>query len=288
MTCDSPTVDVPKVDSLLEFRTVWLSAIAKAWIEPSFRQVLLTSSPTEKVLSDTFLYPWPWQDTLTLRVVDAEGFEWVGDDWIWPSATPAGEGLTLYVPLEPPTGSSSHPLSPEEQATALADYYRLRPSLLTATGPLKDWGFNVSSAFLDHLKAPPSPIVATQHGSPEPQGGFVPNDAEFANFEVALLYAISKAWENSAFRRYLQDSPQFAIASCHGYHPPWPLPLRIQNDTGARWQPHSKDPFRKWQNLSPTVLTLSLPQKPEEVREYGIALAAYNATGAQYPFSCCP
>ena len=290
------TSDGTNGDSLLEFRTVWLSAIAKAWIEPSFKAELVDSSAAEHVLRKTFDYDWPWEGTLTLKVFDGKGCDWIGDNWVWPRDVAGGDGMTLFVPLDPPTGAHSKPLDPAEHAVALSDYYRMRPSLLTAVGPLQSWSFNVSSALWNHLSQGVSPISkapnqltrsAQRYASPAPEGGLVPDESEFASFEVALIYAISKAWENEVFRRYLQENPEFAIATCHGYQPPMALDLKIVNDEGAKWDSGARLPSGKWQNLRPTVLKLGIPQKPQDVRDFSIALASYNATGAQYPFTCC-
>ena len=301
-------VDVPEVDSLLEFRTVWLCAIAKSWNEPKFRRSLLDSEHAEDLLSETFRpYTWPWKGVLTLSVFDAKKFKYGVSNWIFPP-TPAEEGFTIHVPLEPPKGSD-----PKDHPSILAEYYRQRPSLLTpGGGALKGWSFAVSPTFREHLSSPPTPIFpasaaltagaprettdatptreffvsssALKEGPSAGKGSLIPNITDFANFEVALLHAVAKAWHSKSFRDQLQEKPAQALATCEHFHPAWKMTLRIADDDKARWDPSQQ----MWRDLSPNALVLSLPQTPPQVEKRPVALAQYNATGAEYPFSCCP
>jgi ribosomally synthesized peptide (two-chain TOMM family) len=267
-------------DALLAFRALWLRAIAEAWTNEAFKNELLHSGAAEQVLCKWFPhYKWEWNGVLTLKVVDGKEMKWIGDNWIWPVAAKNGEGLKVYVPLKPPKNATQ-----DQYPAALADYYRKRPSLLVSDDQLSGWS-------LGSLDGSLAGGVAGANGSPggaftfapTPKGGFVPQGTDFANFEVALVYAMSRAWESVEFREYLQTNEKLAIASCHGYRAPWMLPIKIADAAELEW----KQKERTWTGFRANELTVGLPQAPVELNERGVAIAAYNATGAQFPFTCC-
>jgi ribosomally synthesized peptide (two-chain TOMM family) len=134
-------------------------------------------------------------------------------------------------------------------------------------------------------------------GQEAPPGGFIPDGGSFLNFEVALLYVMAKAWESADFRALLTDvSAQDAagirrdderlraiLRTIRGFNPPWRLRLAIREDPDARWVPG-----RGWSLPKAHELILNLPRRPAEASHFSLALASYNATGAEFPFTCCP
>ena len=99
------------------------------------------------------------------------------------------------------------------------------------------------------------------------------------------MSAMAKAWDNEAFGKLLLgDDPTAALASIRGYSAPWALRLLVKNDETARWDESSKE---GWSALSKHELRLNLPAAPAPVADQSVALAAYNSTGAEFPFTCC-
>ena len=272
--------------------------------------------------------PLPLESVLSLVVMqdplekkDAKRIEWIGDDWSWPVLEEEDEILTLNVPLEAPPALKVSPHDDLESAqaklkkhaVALADYYRARPSLFgtnvddhsvvpttssTSSSGLSLMAVEVNDtlrqAFMDTLGPGNSGIQFGSHG-PLPNG-FTPTQSSFLDLGVALTYVMAKAWENDAFRRLVKDSHTVtgAISRARGFVPPWAIKVAIAHDRTSQWHdedPHEKD-GKSGRDLShdsrKSKLTLNLPVEPQEPGDYSVALAAYNSTGAQFPFTCCP
>lgn len=278
-------------DSLMSFRTTWLRAVAHAWSDKSFKAKLLKDPM--KTMGELEL-EWPWPDTLHLKVSEGTGFQWIGDEWTWPNNSDLRESLTLYVPLKPP-----EKIRPDEHAIALADYYDMRPTLFGTSNSLLSQldgcSFQTSSVLAAGLKSAPAPVARTVFSSQQqPTNGFIPSETDFPNFEVALISVMAKAWENENFRNLVEtdEDASDVVSVCRGYVPPWSLTLKIRHDKSAVWgAPKGKGKSAKqsgnWSKLTPHVLRLNLPETPRDPKECSLALAAYNATGAEFPFTCC-
>lgn len=273
-------------DQLLDFRTAWLRAVAHAWMDMKGFGKELMEHPTEAITKVDGA--WLWEKDIELRVEKAPQLQWIGDNWVWPKDLNKEEHLTLYVPLRPN-------IEPEYHAAALADYYTARPSLF-GNGASPDV---VSSLFDPSIFNSWNSVLAEQIDAPllgsriasrePPHGGFVPNQVSFLDFGVALLSIMAKAWENENFAALIVQDENVveALSTVRGYRPPWKLNLAIRDDEQARW--HEKAVLaHRWEPLRPHELVLHLPEPPQEPREQSIALAAYNATGAEFPFTCCP
>ncbi|WP_437576229.1 BMA_0021/BMA_0022 family TOMM bacteriocin [Sorangium sp. So ce887] len=282
-------------NKLMEFRVTYLRAIAKAWAEPDFENKLL-NNPTRTLL-DYFGFDWGmWENACTLQIVstgrspgrfDRRGntastelppmrFEWIGDEWVW--SKNLLDSMTMYLPLTAPSTEAT------EQAMALADYYRQRASLFS-----DDWGTEYGP--IGKKPVAIAPAVGTQSNSPV--GGFVPTDQGFEAFKVVLLAAIAKAWASEDFKQMLLIDSAAAMQTIRGYKLPWNMNICIMNDDGASWtKPDaSSDPPSQgqsyWTFSRPHTLTLYLPTAPSDENAEPVALAVYNATGAEYPFTCC-
>ncbi|MDI1433260.1 BMA_0021/BMA_0022 family TOMM bacteriocin [Polyangium sorediatum] len=275
------------MNKLLDFRTAYMRSIATAWSSPSFLNEL-TTNPTG-TLSRYFGFDWPWTSACTLEITTSEAaqgrFEWIGDEWVW--SKNLLDSLTLYLPLTAPSSD------PNARAMALADYYRQRASLFS-----DDWGTEYGPLGpLSALRSPRGvPVLndpAIGPHSSAPVGGFVPSDNEFSAFQVALLSALAKAWADPGFKQKLLIDSTVALHTIRGYELPWNMNIIIRDDSGAHWTPpnvSSSPPSHGqsyWTFSQPSALTLYLPTKPHNVEAEPIALAAYNATGAEYPFTCC-
>jgi len=286
------------MNELLSFRTMFLRAVAQAWADPGFKQQLVAAP--EQALWAYFHYRWPWPNACELQVVDTKHqFNWTRNEWVWSSAV--HEDLILFVPID------AAEIDPRDHGVALADYYRARESLFQ-----DDWGAhdnpNPGLALCEEpatsKPAPRSSVreAATQsqrsglhaigEDTPLPPEGLVPSSSDFTGFQVALLAAMGRAWQDPEYRALLQRDAIKALTAIRGYKLPWEFNLRIQHDPGARWHPpHPQSPDRPvcqshWSLRKKTILRLALPERPAQVLSEPIALAMYNATGATYPFTC--
>ncbi|HSN98059.1 MAG TPA: BMA_0021/BMA_0022 family TOMM bacteriocin [Candidatus Nanopelagicales bacterium] len=275
------------MEKLMEFRTTYLRAIAQAWSDEAFQRALI-EDPASALLA-YFNFKWPWANICRLEIATTDRFRWIDDDWVW--SKDLLEGLTLYLPLRPPRGVSQ----PSVQAMALADFYRQHPSLFSddwgteygPEGPLEPGSLQGGG---------PSHGLITPEigpGSAPPVGGFAPSDAGFAAFNVALLAAMAKAWDDEHYREMLKIDSAVALQAIRGYEVPWEMTIRIEEDTQAEWHPPGDDPDKTpseqqsyWSSEQLSTLKLYLPTRPSEPHSDPIALAMYNATGAAYPFTC--
>jgi len=298
-------------DSLMLFRAIWLRALAHAWANEGWRGELCSSSNAMDVLRKAFpaLAKSQLADACTLKVVQDAKFAWIGDDWAWPRTSAKGELLRLRVPLRMPKERME---DRTKHAAALADYYWVRPSIFSVNHPPQDhavqgdlekevlWSlacqpasFVGNSSLLSSGVALSGPLAATLaerrarvfNKLGPSDGRLLQGGVTFLEFQVALLSMMAMAWENDAFRDLITNPENFreALGYVHGYKPPWQLEIQLAHDEAARWD----EKRSTWTNLSQHELTLVLPTRPESPNDWSVALAAYNATGAQYPFTCC-
>ncbi|MEO8903485.1 MAG: BMA_0021/BMA_0022 family TOMM bacteriocin [Polyangiaceae bacterium] len=276
-----PSVD----DDLTIFRTNWLRAIAMAWADPTdaFKNDLIRDP--QGTLTTTFSFAWPWPNSVTLQVVEKpQDFLWVGDSWTWPHRQEQDK-LTLVVPLQ------ARNIVAADHALALADYYAAYPSLFGGrSSAIEKAGFRAETTslhpeFTSALKATgaSAAFAATFASTSAPVDGFYPTQGSFFNFQVALLSVMAKAWENDNFRTLITKVPVAALNSIRDYKLPWAITLEIRDDTVATWDKAKK----AWLNAQPNILQLCLPTRPPTSRDQTIAIAAYNSTGAEFPFTCC-
>jgi len=265
-------------DKLLVFRTVYLRAITEAWVDGKFREELTSPEPGAAIraLKARFDYDWPWPLVCDLEIASApDQYEWISDEWVWSR----GMHETLQMPL---------PLDPEElkipteyHAMALADYYRQRSSLFS-----DDW----NAGGTRDPKQSPRAMLGGESGLNDgaPAGGFMPSDNEFSAFKVALLAAIAKAWREPAFKRMLIIDAATALHAVREYKLPWKFTLVVVEDRTSVWHPQERPGSQsQWSFETRNTLKLKFPTRPADVKCWPVALAAYNATGSEYPFSCC-
>jgi len=201
----------------------------------------------------------------------------------------------------------------DKHAIALADYYTARPSLFGNQGALRTGAIfrpdtlAVNRALARTISAQPGTrasapsVFSGQPPRPGDPSTFIPDQTSFLNFEVAMISLIAKAWESADFRELIkrpQNVPS-ALQTVRGYDPKWTMRISIVDDASAKWesgaQPATNGSRRakpakqtsRWTNLTPHMLRLNFPNAPREARDHSIALASYNSTGAQYPFTCC-
>lgn len=288
------------MDKLMLFRTIYLRTIAEAWADPGGFGAALVHDPA-KAMSDYFDFTWPWDKVCKLTILPPSGrgvppLAWVNDQWVW--ARNSGEGLTLYVPLSPPATARG---DAGMQSRALADWYRQRSSLFSddwntqygPRGPAPDRGQSQKPSEAGASFAP-----SVGEGSPPPDGGYMPASQDFTSFKIVLVAAIAKAWGDPGFATKLQIDAATALRDIRGYELPWDLGISLCNDASATWTPPDTsqgDPGQGqsyWSTTTLHELKLLLPATPvgsdqKELACAPLALAMYNAAGAEYPFTCC-
>jgi ribosomally synthesized peptide (two-chain TOMM family) len=281
---------------LLDFRTVWMRAVAQAWIDDNYKASL--KADPKKALKEGFDYDWQWS-TIDFTIKEDPNFKWVSarsglcvhrrktwykpfryslkSKWDW-TFTKENECITLSLPLTPPKN-----YRPELHALALADFYNSQPTL---------FGTDVSRVLKRAKKNPQIAADLVVPGAADrnanPNMPYIGSVEEFSNFQVAVITFISICWKSNGIPDR-NDNPTKALAKAlfsgldPKYRVPWEMMIMVQNDTQTSWDPVA----REWKDGSPHVLKMLLPTKPPEASDYAVALASYNATGAEYPFTCC-
>jgi ribosomally synthesized peptide (two-chain TOMM family) len=300
------------LDALLRFRLLYMRAIAQAWAEPdTFGRSLQEASESDgdgrvvSVLQAKFGDDvWPWSNSVDLRLDLSPNFVWAGNDWFWSEDGDGGDQLVLRIPRRPlaqatTIGETSTPVPPEKYVTAFVDYYAARPTLFgdgdapdTALSPKLKAVARKSFAAFGSLEgalqsfAPSGGASFSMQtaGSGPPQGGFIGSAETFLDFNVAVLSVMVKAWESPTFARVLTQDAVASLTTVRGYQAPWKLDIHVEFDHDARWTEGGEKP---WHPLKPHMLKLHMPARPERPEDWPVALAAYNATGAEYPFTCC-
>lgn len=274
---------INSLDPLMQFRTAWLRTVATLWREKD--DVLNDDKKLKEKASACIkgLTPHEW-DRFALRIHRENEFCWIGDTWAWVTDPGGSEDDELRIPL---------PLSaniPEaDRALALALYYSERPTIFSKTPRVDDAALSLQRITMGReLRERLSDIHIAQNG-PAPHG-LVPNETDFQALMVALMSALARSWENEEYKKKLLANAPRMLSVTREYTVPWQLNIVIVDDTGPTaptWD-SAKGAWVFPKDETPTTLTMCLPKRPARANECAIALASYNATGAEFPFSCCP
>lgn len=111
------------------------------------------------------------------------------------------------------------------------------------------------------------------------------------DWSAAWLTAISIAWSDDKLKHDLLTDPATFLRLHCAFDVPPSLHLVVREDTSSEFVPRTGDVLNRpvdWEwYLSPQVVVMSLPNKPEDPSQVPVALAAYQAVGITYPFSTC-
>jgi ribosomally synthesized peptide (two-chain TOMM family) len=252
-------------DPLLEFRTLYLRAVARAWADdPKGYRATLVAKP-EETLRALAGKPVALFDTIKLEL-DPNGASWDPEDTSGWFGT-GNDQLTIHLPLDPKRATGSD--DPKVWVEAIADFYATHPSILGSAG---GGGGGTDAA---------GGVGAGRAGSATyPGGGFT---EEFLNFGSVLFEALALAWKKAEFRDVLQTKTELALQGWLDFTSPWNIDLKVVDDTTSTWT--KAGGWKADKRLS--TLKLFLPNTPAPVAVLPIALGAYNGTGPAYPFTCC-
>jgi ribosomally synthesized peptide (two-chain TOMM family) len=106
-------------------------------------------------------------------------------------------------------------------------------------------------------------------------------------WQIVWLQAIARSWADPAFRAVLIREPRTALFEAFGYSLPPLLDLVVFDAKEAGWEPPLVGGGPNHWCLPKTVVVMPLPPAPADEKQQVVALAAYNATGQAYPFTCC-
>jgi len=241
-------------DPFSGLRSAYLRAIARAWRDPEYAGKLFRASKQEKngalaLLEKDFNLQFPFD--VKFAIDDRHPPRWdplQTRGWIG-----YADDFLIHLPKAPG--------SPEYRASALARYYQEFPTFL---GRPKE----------------------TMRAAEAPD--------EFGEFGGITLRALALAWNDEKFAQllYRAEDARALIQDYFDYIVPWNFKLRFQEHAGSdeHWLNEERSD-EYWAKFPISEITVHLPSKPdspgpEDVRMEPIALAAYNDTGPQYPFTC--
>lgn len=261
-------------------RTGYMRAIAKAWRDPSFQKVLLNPPAPEDLDSKPpydygalslleelygFSFPFNVKFVVSTQPVDADDPS-SGQPQFRQYGVPGwfahGDEIEIALPDRPVI---PHPTldTPKLFADALALYCEGFPSMLGIPR--------------DGVSEPPD---------------------DFAEFGVVTARLLAMAWNDGAFKSKLvnaQDARGLVQASI-GILVHWNFKITfkfypwedfwegiLDNTTEGLKQPQFLPPGMRPPRVK---ITVHLPLQPTDAAIWPVALAMYNDTGPQYPFTC--
>jgi ribosomally synthesized peptide (two-chain TOMM family) len=119
-----------------------------------------------------------------------------------------------------------------------------------------------------------------------PRDRRLPTQEQMLEFSEVYLQAIAQSWENEAFRQALLADPEAALQKYFGYICPWGVKISVKPVPASHkgWHQNGQGQWR-W-DLPNNAIKVGVPKAPP-LEEQTVALAAYNAAGPTYLFSCC-
>lgn len=242
-------------DPFSGLRAAYLRAIARAWRDPEYAAKLYRASKQERtgalaVLEKDFNFKFPFEVKFAIDDVHPPRWDPVRTrGWIG-----YADDFLIHLPKPPE--------QPEQRASALARYYQEFPTLLgRARGD--------------------------QRAAEAPD--------EFGEFGGITLRALALAWNSDTFAAelYKTHDARALVQDYFDYIVPWNFKLRFrEHTTGSddHWTSDERSDAY-WAKFPLSEITVHLPRRPDspgpnDVQIEPIALAAYNDTGPQYPFTC--
>lgn len=252
-----------------QLRAAYLRAIARSWQDPAYEKKLVDAVDLPRgaldLLEQDFGFHFPFAVRFDIDVQKRPRWEptttrgWVGYE----------DEFTIHLPQSPAKVA--------DRAAILARYLQEFPTLLG--NPTRNSGAGAGDA------GGPSEVNAASGLSCA--GAEVPSS--FAEFGVITGRVLALAWTDEAFAERLFDASdaRVLIQDVLDYMVPWNFQLRFR-----LVEEPARDDDAYWKNFPRNRILVHLPKLPhtpcdvDDVALQPIALAAYNDTGDQYPFTC--
>ncbi|AUX45215.1 uncharacterized protein SOCE26_066960 [Sorangium cellulosum] len=237
-------------------RTAYLRAIARAWRDPSFLEQLVRKSKDDPYGVLPFLekeYRFRFPFNVKFAISDDPRPQWRPNEMLGWLAD--GDEIDITLPGPPALRKVRvHDDSLTTLADAIALYCQWFPSML---GPPRDG-----------VSQPPD---------------------DFAEFGVLTARLLAMMWGDEKFKEQLlgERDARRLVQAAMGVIVHWNFNLKFSyldwdefwNDIDYQGQPEGTIPAR-------VKITVNIPQNPPDDAVWPVALAAYNDTGPQYPFTC--
>jgi hypothetical protein len=266
-----------------DLRYAYLSAIAKAWnSEEFFGQLVAAGCSGLSFLEEEFEFRFPWDIEFVMEAKKGFRPEWDPESgFLWRSGNHASPD-EYVVPL--PRLQEDFP--GECLGPALAAYCRQFPTMLGKPGkPVQP-------------VQPVQPVVIYRPLAEAP--------ADFAAFGITTARVIAAVWRDPKMAQMLEDAyldeEDGGIRTVQYVENwterpfPWNFRLRFRSYSVETPVPKDLSDIPKWaeatvQDQPKTRIRLNSPCNPlrDNAEDYliqPVALAAYNATGDAYPFTC--
>ncbi len=225
-----------------DLRTSYLQAIARAWSDRTFYELLQKASVhfprgVLDVLESEYGVKFPF-DRLKLTIKVDSGLTW----------------------------NTQYPY----------DWFGARTDRMLVTLPPKPTDRSEGAWLAAYCAEYPSPL-----GRCSTSGLDAPDD--FVWFGTVIGRLIALTWKREDVEQALttqyQDDARGYVQNILGIMIPWNF--KVQFKVEKDWHPGSHTPYM-------TEIRLNFPQKPpaDECGEEAFALATYNGSGGQYPFTC--
>ncbi|MGK3989563.1 BMA_0021/BMA_0022 family TOMM bacteriocin [Sorangium sp. So ce136] len=241
-------------------RTAYLRAIARAWRDPGFLEQLVHKSKKHHygvlpLLEEQYKFKFPFN--IKFAISENPRPQWRPNEMLGWLAD--GDEINITLPGPP---ALREPRDHDEPLTTRADaialYCQWFPSML---GPPRD-------------------------GTSQP-----PDD--FAEFGVITARLLAMTWYDENFKEQLfgSEDARRLVQAAMGIIVQWNFKLKFSY---LDWEEFWKDiPYQGQldgqaaKSIPARVkITVNIPQNPPDDAIWPIALAAYNDTGPQYPFTC--
>jgi ribosomally synthesized peptide (two-chain TOMM family) len=235
-----------------QMRSAYLRSITKAWRDPVYQKVLAgagNSPLCPRGALDLLEKEYRFTFPFNVKLVISD------DPELRPRFEPAfttgwlgvADDFKVYLP-PPPSGSGEE----GDPASVLARYCAEFPSLL-------------GQATVEGLEAP----------------------EDFGNVGLYTARLVALIWHDEALRKavYAAGDARALVQDTMDFIFPWNFQLRFAEGAVSGYAGSTTlDAY--WEKFPRSEITLHLPMPPTDLDLKPVALASYNATGGQYPFSC--
>ena len=215
---------------LLEFRTTYLKAIAKAWENTEFKQELCKPNNALKVFKKEFDYTCPWEINFSITD-DGAGPFYNALQGVYMVTPLSFDKFVLYVPKKPKRGNIT---------LAAASFYNNSPWLLKYKSESSLPKSPIMPPILPYAKSAED-IYEDNVLLPQTSYDLGDSEKDFTDFGGAIFAALGLIWDNKKFKElFVSDSDATVYPPIEqsvtllkdwlGYEYPWDVDLVVRED----------------------------------------------------------